>query len=146
MTNLLEQLRHWFRLVGKYSLSSLTATGFDFLAFSIGLSWLLLSAVKATVLGRCVGALIAFWLQQKWVFQYGAATRSWQLGVKYLGGVLLGMGLNVGGVWLLHNLGNWSPWPARITAAMSAWILIFLFNKYIVFNPVSDQQPFNFRT
>ncbi len=144
--SLVDRFFNWFRLLGKYSLSSLIATGFDFLAFSVGLSWLMLSAVKSTVLGRCVGALVAFWLHRKWVFERARTTQGWQLGIRYLGGVLLGMGLNVGGVWLLHNIGNWNAWPARITSAVSTWFLVFLFNKYIVFNPPSNRRPFNYRT
>ena len=168
MPDLSDRLRNWFRLLGKYSLSSLTATGFDFLTFSIGLSWLLLSAVESTVLGRCVGSIVAFWLQRKWVFQRprtrqrwplvldedddwrdkptAQTTQWWPLTIKYFSGVLLGMGLNVGGVWLLNNLWAWNPWPARITSALGAWILIFLFNKYLVFNPSPNRRPFHSRT
>lgn len=146
MKNLADQFRNWIYLLGKYGLSSLTATGFDFLAFHIALSQLLLSAVEATVVGRIVGAAFAFVLQRQWVFQRARATQGWLLVVKYIGGVLLGMGLNVGGVWLLHNLAGWSPWPARVTSALLGWFVIFLFNTYIVFNLPSNRQPFNYRT
>jgi putative flippase GtrA len=146
MTNLGNRLRNWFQLLGKYGLSSLLATGFDFMAFHVALTWLVLSAVEATVVGRSVGAAVAFWLQRRWVFQQVRATRGWVLIVKYLAGVLLGMGLNVGGVWLLHNLVGWSPWPARIVSALVGWFLIFLFNTYIVFNLPANRRPINYRT
>jgi putative flippase GtrA len=146
MKNLAYRFRNGTWLLGKYGLSSLTATGFDFLAFHLALSWLALSAVEATVAGRTVGAAVAFFLQRQWVFQRARATRSWVLVVKYASGVLLGMGLNVGGVWLLHNLAGWQPWPARIASALTVWFLIFLFNRYLVFMPSETQRPFNYRT
>lgn len=146
MTKLADRLRHGLHLLGKYSLSSLTATGFDFFAFSFGLSALALPAVQSTVLGRSVGALVAFWLHRKWVFRHSRTTQGGYLLVRYFAGVLLGMGLNVGGVWLLHDLAGWAPWPARISSALSAWFLIFLFNRYLVFNPAANRQPLHYRT
>lgn len=146
MANLAEQLRNGTQLLGKYGLSSLTATGVDFMAFHVALSWLVLPAVQSTVVGRSVGAAIAFWLQRQWVFQQVQATHKWVLIVKYISGVLLGMGLNVVGVWLLHNLAGWQPWPARIFSALIGWFLIFLFNKYVVFDPPENRRSINYRT
>lgn len=149
-TGLIERFRSGFRLLGKYGLSSLTATGVDFMAFHLALTGLLLTAVQATVAGRCAGAVVAFLMQRRWVFQRSDATRWHALAVKYSSGVLLGMGLNVGAVWLLHDLSGWAPWPARITAATVGWFLIFQFNHRIVFrkaiDPATDRRPFNYRT
>lgn len=140
------RLKLWGRLLGKYGLSSLTATGVDFTAFHLALTMLLAPAVQATVIGRCAGALVSFWLQRRWVFHAAHATNWAALAVKYSGGVLLGMGMNVAGVWLLHNLGDWRPWPARITAATATWFIVFLFNHRVVFNPAFNRRPFNYRT
>ena len=143
---LFARFRHWLRLVGKYSLSSLSATALDFATFHLALTGLLLTAVQSTVAGRCVGAILAFWMQRRWVFQRARATNGFTLMVKYLGGVFLGMGLNVSGVWLFHHLMQWTPWPARIISAVASWFVIFLFNHYLVFNPATNRQPYPFRT
>ncbi|TNE56045.1 MAG: GtrA family protein [Bacteroidetes bacterium] len=145
MTNLADHARNWFRVLGKYGISALIATSFDFVAFHLALTWLAVSAVNATVLGRSVGAVIAFSLQRHWVFRQAHATRGWVLVVKYVGGVLLGMALNVSGVWLLHNVIGWAPWPARITSAVIGWFIIFLFNKYVVFKSMPDRRPIQYR-
>lgn len=144
--NLFDRLKMWIRLVGKYGVSSLTATGVDFTIFQLALTLLASSAVQATVAGRCTGALVSFWLQRRWVFRVADATNWPGLAVRYGSGVLLGLGMNVGGVWLLHNLGGWQPWPARIAAATATWFLVFLFNHRIVFSPASNRQPYNYRT
>lgn len=140
------RLRSWCRLLGKYGLSSLTATGVDFTTFHLALTALVTTAVQATVMGRCAGAVVSFWLQRRWVFQAAHATNWPVLAVRYGSGVLLGMGMNVAGVWLLHDLGEWGPWPARVTAASASWFLIFLFNHRVVFNPALNRRPFNYRT
>lgn len=128
-------LRRWAGMLGKYGLTSISATGVDFLAFHLALTWTHLTAVQATVVGRSVGALVAFLLQRKWVFRKSTAARWWFVAVKYSAGVLLGMGFNVFGVWALHDLAEWEPWPARIVAAMLGWALIFVFNHTLVFRP-----------
>ena len=148
---LFERFRSWLHLLTKYSLSSLSATGVDFLAFHLALTLFLLTAVQSTVVGRCAGACVAFGLQRRWVFQCWHATNRLALVVKYGSGVLLGMGLNVGAVWLLHNIAGWAPWPARITAATTGWFLIFQFNHRVVFrskaaDPAPVQRPFKIRT
>lgn len=144
--NLPDRLKVWSRLLAKYGLSSLTATGVDFIAFHLALTMLASTAVEATVAGRCSGAALSFFLQRRWVFKGINATNWLALAVRYGSGVLLGLGMNVGGVWLLHDLGNWQPWPARITAATTTWFLIFLFNHRFVFSPGVNPRPFNYRT
>lgn len=48
-------------------------------------------------------------------------------------GILLGMGLNAAGVWVLNSLADVDPWPARIATATSVWLFGFVFNNKIVF-------------
>ncbi|MBK9339101.1 MAG: GtrA family protein [Lewinellaceae bacterium] len=138
-------MRSSFHILGKYGLSSIGATSVDFSVFQVALAAFFLPAVQATVLGRCAGTLVAFWMHRRWVFRHSNATNWWALRVKYGSGVLLGMGLNVSGVWLLHDLSGWSPWPARIAAALACWFLLFLFNRYVVFQTTAEQQPRNQR-
>lgn len=145
-TTLAGRLKSRGRLLGKYGLSSLTATGVDFSVFHLALTALAASAVQATVIGRCAGAAVSFWMQRRWVFRAAHATNWRTLAVKYSSGVLLGMGMNVGGVWLFHDFGGWPPWPARIVAATGTWFLIFLFNHRVVFAPASNRRPFDYRT
>jgi putative flippase GtrA len=144
--SLLDRLKLWLRLLGKYGLTSLTATGIDFTVFHLALTLVAAPAVQATVAGRCAGAVVSFWLQRRWVFRAAYSTHWQPLVVKYGSGVLLGMGMNVGGVWLLHDICDWRPWPARIAAATATWIIVFLFNHRVVFNPASNQGPYNYRT
>lgn len=132
------------RVLGKYGASSLSATALDFMAFHAALSWLRFSAVEATVVGRSVGAFVSFLLQWFWVFKGVVATRLPALVVKYLSGVSLGLALNVGGVWLLHDICGWLPWPARVTTALTGWFLIFLFNRHVVFNVSAERGRLRF--
>jgi putative flippase GtrA len=137
--------RSSFQILGKYGLSSLGATSVDFAVFHLVLTWLLMPAVPATVAGRCAGMVVAFWMQRYWVFRHTHATNWWKMRVKYGSGVILGMGLNVSGVWLLHDVFGWLPWPARIASAIAGWFLLFWFNRYVVFHPAADKQPSNSR-
>ncbi|MCS6930012.1 MAG: GtrA family protein [Saprospiraceae bacterium] len=119
-------------LLVKYALSSLSATVVDFSLF-----YLLFSATShagsATFGGFIVSAVVAFVVQRHWVFQLSEAI-SWQRLVSRYGiGVALGLGLNVGGVWLLCDVGGWSPWLSRISVALVAWYIVFLFNRNFVF-------------
>ena len=138
-------MRSVFQTLSKYGLTSLSATAVDFGAFHLALTWLLVPAVHATVLGRCMGTVVAFWMQRRWVFRHTHATNWWALCVKYGSGVVLGMALNVSGVWLLHDLSGWTPWPARIASALLGWYLMFLFNRHVVFRPAINRPTLNDR-
>lgn len=119
-------------LLFKYALSSLSSTVVDF-----GLFYVLFVATAhaggATFVGWSVSAVMAFYIQRHWVFGRHEATPLQNLGIRYGMGVLLGMGLNVGGVWLLCDEVGLSPWFSRVSVALMAWYLIFLFNRHFVF-------------
>lgn len=91
-------------------------------------------AVPATVFGRLVGAAVAFRLQRKWVFGSPGRRDGNTLKIMFVSGILIGMGLNVLGVWLLNGFAGLEPWPARITTASAVWLFGFLFNKKMVFS------------
>lgn len=124
-------------LLFKYSLSSLGSTIVDF-----GLFYALFCATAhaggSTLVGWSVGAVVAFYLQKHWVFGLGDATPWQKLGARYGTGVLLGLGLNAGGVWLLCDELGLSPWFSRISVALLAWYVIFLFNRYFVFTSPNE--------
>ncbi|MCS7035552.1 MAG: GtrA family protein [Saprospiraceae bacterium] len=118
-------------------MSSLSSTVVDF-----GLFYVLFLATAhaggSTFVGWSVSAVVAFYIQKHWVFGLHRATPLQKLGVRYGMGVLLGMALNVGGVWLLCDEMGLSPWFSRVSVALLAWYLIFLFNRYFVFAPSNE--------
>jgi putative flippase GtrA len=124
--------------MGKYGTTSVIATSADFTVFHFVLTQLGLTAVQSTIIGRCCGAIVAFLFHRNWVFKSNAAYRFNVLALRYVSGVLLGMGLNVAGVWLLNTVLSLNPWIARIATAAMVWLLVFQYNKYVVFNKSSE--------
>jgi putative flippase GtrA len=121
------------KLVGKYGTTSAVATSVDFTIFHFVLVYLNTTAVQSTIIGRCCGAIVAFLFHRNWVFKSNGTQRFNVLITRYLSGVLLGMGLNVGGVWLLNSVFELNPWISRIATAASVWFLVFQYNKLVVF-------------
>lgn len=111
----------------------MVATSADFGMFHIALTYLELSPVWATILGRSVGSVVAFLLHRSWVFRHSERRDGNVLLLKYVLGIVMGMGLNAAGVWFLNGILNLEPWPARIITATVVWFFGFLFNKKIVF-------------
>ena len=128
-----QRLKHAVRLLGKYCSTSLIATSADFASFHVALTYIGVVPVSATVIGRLAGAMVAFRLQRKWVFRSSDRHSSNALRLLFASGILIGMGLNVLGVWLLNGFGGLEPWPARIASATAVWLFGFLFNKKMVF-------------
>ncbi len=133
ISSILKPYQSLIAVLSKYGSVSIVATIADFVVFHFALK-ASISAVIATVIGRSVGAVVAFILHRNWVFQSNGGLRPVVLIVRFIVGVLIGMGLNVGGVWLLTTYIHPNPWLARIVAACSVWFLMFLYNKYFVFN------------
>lgn len=127
------RIKNTVRILGKYCSTSLIATSADFAIFHIAITYISLIPVQATVAGRLTGAMVAFWLQRSWVFRSSGRRSGNMLRIMYVTGILIGMGLNVAGVWLLNGFLELEPWPARITAAVAAWYFGFMFNKKMVF-------------
>ena len=121
------------QLMGKYGTTSVMATAFDFTVFHLALTYLDTTAVQSTIIGRCCGAIVAFLFHRNWVFKSNATHRFNVLITRYLSGVLLGMSLNVAGVWLLNTVFELNPWISRIATAAAVWFFVFQYNKHIVF-------------
>lgn len=121
------------RLLGKYGSTSLLATGADFTAFHLALTYIGATPVQATIIGRSVGSVVAFLLHRAWVFKSSQKRDGNVLRLKYVLGIFIGMGLNAAGVWLLNGFAGLDPWPARVVTASAVWFFVFLFNKKIVF-------------
>lgn len=128
-----QRIKSAVRLLGKYCSTSLLATSADFASFHAALTYLGLLPVPATVIGRLMGAAVAFRLQRKWVFGTPGRRNGNALRLMFVSGLLIGMGLNVSGVWLLNGFIGLDPWPARIISATAVWLFGFLFNKKMVF-------------
>jgi putative flippase GtrA len=119
----------------------------DFSTFHLALTYGDITAIQSTIIGRLTGALIAFSLHRKWVFNTIVPTHEESFGqyttiiMKYLSGIILGMGLNVLGVWALNEIVSFDPWSARIIAAVTVWFLVFSYNKHVVFKEkiISEQ-------
>jgi putative flippase GtrA len=125
---------------GKYGATSVIATSADFAVFHFFLTYIGTTAVQSTLIGRCCGAIVAFLFHRNWVFRdnvpLSESNPTFHFNVlvtRYLSGVLLGMGLNVAGVWLLNTIFELNPWVSRITTAACVWFLVFQYNKNIVF-------------
>ncbi|NJN34976.1 MAG: GtrA family protein [Saprospiraceae bacterium] len=120
-------------LLGKYTLVSLLATVVDFSTFAFGQAFWSATVFQATVLGQCLGSLVAFWYHRTWVFYNGKGHFSTLLVIKYVTGVLVTTGLNVLGVWFFHDFLNVDAWFSRVSVALCVWCLGFIFNKTVVF-------------
>ena len=128
-----QRIKKTTRLLGKYGSTSLLATGADFTAFHLALTYIGATPVQATIIGRSVGSVVAFLLHRSWVFSNSKNRDGNVLRLKYVIGIFIGMGLNAAGVWLLNGFAGLAPWPARIVTATTVWLFGFLFNKKIVF-------------
>jgi putative flippase GtrA len=130
------------KLIGKYASTSVIATTVDFSTFHLVLTYGDISAIQSTFIGRLTGAFIAFSLHRKWVFNTIVPPPQYKtIIMKYLSGIILGMWLNVTGVWVLNDFFRFDPWSARIIAAVSVWFLVFSYNKHVVFKEkiISEQ-------
>ena len=131
------------KLIGKYASTSVLATTVDFSTFHLVLTYGDISAIQSTFIGRLTGAFVAFSLHRKWVFNTSITSplRNKTIIMKYLSGIILGMWLNVTGVWVLNDFFSIDPWSSRITAAVSVWFLVFSYNKHVVFKEkiISEQ-------
>jgi putative flippase GtrA len=129
--------------IGKYGTTSVFATSLDFTVFHFVLTYLGTTAVQSTIIGRCCGAIVAFLFHRNWVFKSNSTHRFNVLITRYLSGVLLGMGLNVAGVWLLNTVFELNPWFSRIATAASVWFLVFQYNRQVVFHkgsPIGNEK------
>jgi putative flippase GtrA len=120
-------------MVGKYASTSIIATSVDFSAFHYALSYGDATAVQSTIIGRLVGAIVAFLLHRAWVFKVSNTPQSKTFIIKYALGILLGLGLNVYAVWFFNTFLGIDAWTSRIAAAAGVWSLILLYNKHVVF-------------
>jgi putative flippase GtrA len=130
-SSIFQKVVRFFQLTLKYGSTSVIATLVDFGTF--GLFHPIIGSIYSTIIGRSIGAIIAFLLHRQWVFKAAKTTLTKRLILKYLAAVLLGMGLNVLGVWFLNHLLLINAWTSRVVTAISVWGLIFLFNKHVVF-------------
>ena len=128
------------KLIGKYASTSVLATSVDFTTFHFALTYGDITAVQSTIIGRLAGALVAFSLHRAWVFKNLAMTQHSEknaykriLFFKYMLGILLGLGLNVAGVWFLNDILEIDAWSSRVIAAIAVWSFVFFYNKRVVF-------------
>ena len=117
----------------QYGVNSVAATAVDFLSFQFFRDIVQTEMVMATFGGNIMGASISFILLQKWVFKGRSEEKKRRKLAKFVAGVLLSMVLNTFMTGWLHYIAGWEVWPARIGAALVAWLLGFWFNRTIVF-------------
>ena len=140
-------------LIGKYASTSVLATSVDFTTFHFALTYGDITAVQSTIIGRLAGALVAFSLHRAWVFKNLAITEYSEYSeknaykkiifLKYVLGIVLGLGLNVAGVWFLNNILDIDAWSSRMIAAIAVWSFVFFYNKRVVFfseSPARNQK------
>lgn len=130
------QKRQFYKLwrLGRYSTTSVVATALDFLLFALLLHFTPISAIAATAIGRLAGALLTLLLHRFWVF-HNLPHSSWRkLLVQYCLGNLLGILINMGGVWLFYQKMGIQPLFARAIAALLSWYFLYAFYKYLVYH------------
>ena len=136
------------RLIGKYASTSVLATSVDFTTFHFALTYGDITAVQSTIISRLAGALVAFSLHRAWVFKNLTITQYSEknaykkiLFLKYVLGIVLGLGLNVAGVWFLNDILDIDAWQSRVIAAIAVWSLVFFYNQRVVFKEkiIADQ-------
>jgi putative flippase GtrA len=136
------------KLIGKYASTSVLATSVDFTTFHFALTNGDITAVQSTIIGRLAGALVAFSLHRAWVFKNLTTTEYSEknsykkiLFLKYMLGIVLGLGLNVAGVWFLNDILEIDAWSSRIIAAVAVWSFVFFYNQRVVFKEkiIADQ-------
>jgi putative flippase GtrA len=112
---------------------SLLATSVDFGVFH-SLGWwssVLPNGVAAFVSAGC-GAVVSWLLNRYWVFAH-AAVATWSAGVRYLLGVGLCIVLNALAVAILCDTFQLPRMWGRTMAALSVWVVLFWFNRRVVF-------------
>jgi putative flippase GtrA len=116
----------------KYALVSVFATALDFTIF-FGIShFSTVAGSVATFTGACAGGVLSYFLHAKWVFS-ASKVEPRAMTVRYVAGVLLSIFLNSIFVGISCDWLDFPRIPSRILAAVLAWIVIFWFNRRVVF-------------
>jgi putative flippase GtrA len=116
----------------KYTAVSLLATVADFAVFSLLVLVSTVYNALATLAGMLVGALISWLLHRYWVFAHSTVRVQAQQ-LRYAAGIIFTIVLNVG---LMAVLADWlvlPRMPSRVVVAIGVWVLLFWFNKKVVF-------------
>lgn len=116
----------------KYTAVSLLATVADFTVFS--LLTFIFTGYNAliTLVGMLVGVAISWLLHYYWVFAH-TTVQVQQQQLRYAAGIVFTIVLNVG---LMAILADWlvlPRMPSRVAVAIGVWVLLFWFNKKVVF-------------
>lgn len=119
--------------IGKYSATSLLATALDFLLFIILIRFSPLSVVIATAIGRLAGALLTLLLHRYWVFRHVQRSSWRKLLFHYCVGNVLGIWLNMAGVWFFCQKVGISAIVSRILVAFITWYFLYVFYKQFVY-------------
>jgi putative flippase GtrA len=117
---------------GRYVLNSVAATATDFLVYGWLLRWHS-EPVLSALSGNIAGASASFLLLHHWVFKDAEQQRWHRKLVKFASGVAIVMATNALVVGVLYHWLGMDAWPARITAAVTAWGTGYWFNRNIVF-------------
>lgn len=117
----------------RYTTVSLLATSLDFLVFhGLGYWGKALPNGAAAVLSAGCGALVSWLLNRYWVFAH-SQVGTWSAGARYLLGVGMCIVLNGLAVALLCDTFQLPRMWGRTVAALSVWVVLFWFNRRVVF-------------
>jgi putative flippase GtrA len=97
-------VKRTFTLLSQHQLSSLVATGVDYVVMIVCVSALGLTPVWGTVFGALVGAVTSFTLGRRWVFQAQKGELFGQA-LRYAMVSAVSLGCNAVGEWLLVRVG-----------------------------------------
>jgi putative flippase GtrA len=116
----------------RYASVSFAATAVDFMCFFLLGNLSLITNGSAAFISSGFGAVVSWNLNRSWVFRDSAVERH-KKRHRFFTGVLLGILLNAILVSLLSDLLAMPRMSARVFAALSVWIVIYLYNKRVVF-------------
>ena len=120
-------------MIFRYGTVSLAATSVDLSVFHLLGFWNHpLPNGAAALLSASCGAWVSWTLNRRWVFGHSDVTR-WKAGSRYLAGVLLCIALNATLVALCCDALNFPRMTGRVISAISAWGIIYWFNRRVVF-------------
>ena len=127
-------------LLSQHQLSSLVATGVDYVVMIAFVSLLGLSPIWGTIVGSFCGAITSFTLGRRWVFD----ARKGDLGGQALRYAMVSgvsLGCNAGGEWLLLRIGM-NYIVARVVTSIVVGIgWNFPMHRHFVFRPDAAKPP-----
>ncbi|HEY2745242.1 MAG TPA: GtrA family protein [Polyangia bacterium] len=132
--------RRTVALLSQHQLSSLVATGADYVVMIALVSLCGLSPIWGTVIGALFGAVTSFTLGRRWVFDAQKGDLGGQA-LRYAMVSALSLCCNAGGEWLLLRVGLQYIVARVVTSAIVGIGWNFPMHRHFVFRPDGGKPP-----